>query len=286
MIAGVRVGRHLQTYSKTDFAPRLGFAYDLRGSGRTMLRGGFGMFWNTPLTGTGSSKAQNPPFLLSQVLQSPLLFVPVLSYSSASIQPTPQTGGNSRSSFDPNFRDGYAQQWSLNAQQQLGANYMLEVGYVGSRGRQLVTLVDVNQAPAQVGVTNSNVNRPFFSVNPALGSVTQSQSRGTLDYHALLTRFVRRFSNGLWFTSSYTFGKAIDLSSDTDGISTFPNLYDIGNNRGPSNYDVTHVFTSTWTYTLPFPRRSRSPDGRSAACCWPVPVTRLRCFRARIRSPR
>ena len=255
MIAGVRVGRHLQTYSKTDFAPRLGFAYDLRGSGRTMLRGGFGMFWNTPLTGTGSSKAQNPPFLLSQVLQSPLLFVPVLSYSSASIQPTPQTGGNSRSSFDPNFRDGYAQQWSLNAQQQLGANYMLEVGYVGSRGRQLVTLVDVNQAPAQVGVTNSNVNRPFFSVNPALGSVTQSQSRGTLDYHALLTRFVRRFSNGLWFTSSYTFGKAIDLSSDTDGISTFPNSYDIGNNRGPSNYDVTHVFTSTWTYTLPFPQK-------------------------------
>ena len=222
-IAGVRVGRHLQTYSKTDFAPRLGFAYDLRGSGRTMLRGGFGMFWNTPLTGTGSSKAQNPPFLLSQALQSPLPFVPVLSYSSASVQPTPQTGGNSRSSFDPNFRDGYAQQWSVNVQQQLGTNYMVEVGYVGSRGRQLVTLVDVNQAPAQIGVTNSNINRPFFGVNPALGSVTQSQSRGTLDYHALLTRVVRRFSNGVSFTSSYTFGKAIDLSSDTDGISTFPN---------------------------------------------------------------
>ena len=201
-IAGVNVGRHLQTYSKTDFAPRLGFAYDLRGTGRTMLRGGFGMFWNTPLTGTGSSKGQNPPFLLSQALQGPLQFVPVLSYSSASVQPTPQTGGNSRSSFDPNFRDGYAQQWSVNVQQQLGTNYMFEVGYVGSRGRQLVTLVDVNQAPAQIGVTNPNINRPFFSVNPALGSITQSQSRGTLDYHALLTRFVRRFSNGLSFTSS------------------------------------------------------------------------------------
>ena len=220
-----------------------------------MLRGGFGMFWNTPLTGTGSSKAQNPPFLLSQVLQSPLQFVPVLSYSSASVQPTPQTGGNSRSSFDPNFRDGYAQQWSVNVQQQLGANYMVEVGYVGSRDRQLVTLVDVNQAPAQIGVTNSNINRPFFSVNPALGSISQSQSRGTLDYHALLTRVVRRFSNGVSFTSSYTFGKAIDLSSDTDGTSTFPNWYDLGNNRGPSNYDVTHVLTSTWTYTLPFPRQ-------------------------------
>jgi len=251
-IGGVVVGRHLQTYSKMDFGPRLGFAYDLGGTGRTMLRGGFGVFWNTPLTGTGSSKAQNPPFLLSQALANPLPFVPALSFSSATVQPTPQTGGNSRSSFDPDFRDGYAQQWSVNVQQQLGGNYMFEVGYVGSRARQLVVLVDVNQAPAQLGATNPNVNRPFFPVNPGLASVAQSQSRGTLDYHALLTRFVKRFSNDLWFTSSYTFGKAIDLSSDTDGVAAFPNSYDLGYNRGPASYDATHVFTSTWAYTLPF----------------------------------
>ena len=253
-IGGVRVGRYLQTYSKTDFAPRLGFAYDVRGNGGTMLRGGFGTFWNTPLTGTASSKAQNPPFLLSQALSNPLPFVPVLSFSSAAAQPTPQTGGNSRSSFDANFRDGYAHQWSINVQQQLGANYMVEVGYVGSRARQLVVLVDVNQAPAQLGVTNSNVNRPFFGVNPTLASVAQSQSAGTLDYRALLTRVVRRFADGLWFSSSYTCGRAIDLSSDTDGPAAFPNSYDLGYNRGPANYDVTHVWTSAWTWALPFLR--------------------------------
>jgi hypothetical protein len=218
-----------------------------------MLHGGFGVFWNTPLTGTGSSKAQNPPFLLSQALATPA-FVPTLSFSSATIQPTPQTGGNSRSSFDPDFRDAYAQQWSVNVQQQLGADHMIEIGYVGSQARQLVVLVDVNQAPAQIGVTNSNVNRPFFDVNPSLGTIAQSQSKGTLDYHALLTRVVKRLANGFWFTSSYTFGKAIDLSSDSDGASAFPNSYDLGYNRGPANYDVTHVFTTTWTYTLPFPR--------------------------------
>ncbi len=198
---GVRVGRYLQTYSKTDFAPRLGFAYDVGGTGRMILRGGFGMFWNTPLTGTASSKGQNPPFVLSQFRTSPLPFVPGLDYSAGSAPPTPTTGGNSRSSFDPGFRDGYAQQWSVNVQRQLGASYMFEVGYVGSRGRQLVVIVDVNQAPAQLGVVNSNVNRPFFRVNPALGSVAQSQSRGTLDYHALQARFVRRFSGGLSATS-------------------------------------------------------------------------------------
>ena len=109
---GVKVGRYLQTYSKTDFAPRLGFAYDLRGSGRTMLRGGFGMFWNTPLTGTASSKGQNPPFLLAQALTNPLAVRAELELLECERPPTPETGGNSRSSFDPNFRDGYAQQWS------------------------------------------------------------------------------------------------------------------------------------------------------------------------------
>jgi hypothetical protein len=251
-IGGVTVGRHLQTYSKGDVAPRVGFAFDISGNGRTIIRGGFGKFWNTPLTGTASSKGQLPPFLLVQTLTNPTSFTPSLSYQSAAAQPTPQSGGTTRSSFDPNFRDGYAQQWSLNIQRQLGANYMAEIGYVGSRARQLVVIIDVNQAPASLGVTNPNVNRPFFSVNPALASVNQSQSRGTLDYHALQTRVVRRFSGGTSLSASYTFGKAIDVSSDTDGLTPFPNSYDFEYNRGPANYDVAHVFNATGLYTLPW----------------------------------
>jgi hypothetical protein len=256
LMNGHAVGPYLQSYAKTDFGPRLGFAYDLQGSGRTLLRGGFGMFWNTPLTGTASSKGQNPPFLLAQALANPSPFVPSLSYSSGINPPTPATGGDSRSSFDPNFRDGYAQQWSVNVQQQLGTNYMVEVGYVGSRSRQLVVLVDVNQAPVELGVTNPNINRPFFDINPTLGSVAQSQSRGALDYHALQARLVRRFSGGVSLQMSYTFGKALDLSSDTDGNARFPNSYDLAYNRGPADYDVTHVLTSTWIYALPFARGS------------------------------
>ncbi|OLD19899.1 MAG: hypothetical protein AUJ01_05205 [Acidobacteria bacterium 13_1_40CM_3_65_5] len=63
VINGVDVGRYLQTYSKRDFGPRFGFAYDLTGSGRTIVRGGYGIFWNFTPGGTSSSKAQNPPFL-------------------------------------------------------------------------------------------------------------------------------------------------------------------------------------------------------------------------------
>src|SRR5688572_31389286 len=68
VIDGVNVGRYLQTYSKRDFGPRLGFAYDVRGDARTIIRGGFGMFWNFTPGGTSSSKAQNPPFLQSTAL--------------------------------------------------------------------------------------------------------------------------------------------------------------------------------------------------------------------------
>ena len=63
VINGVKVGRYLQTYGRRDFGPRFGFAYDVSGDGRTIVRGGYGMFWNFTPGGTSSSKAQNPPFL-------------------------------------------------------------------------------------------------------------------------------------------------------------------------------------------------------------------------------
>ena len=67
-MGGVKVGRYLQTYSKGDLGPRFGFAYDVFGTGRTIVRGGVGVFWNFTPGGTSSSKAQNPPFLQSTAL--------------------------------------------------------------------------------------------------------------------------------------------------------------------------------------------------------------------------
>ncbi len=69
-IGGVDVGRYLQTYSKADIGPRLGVAYDLGGDGKTIVRGGFGVFWNFSPGGTSSSKAQNQPFLQAQSLHA------------------------------------------------------------------------------------------------------------------------------------------------------------------------------------------------------------------------
>ncbi len=256
VIAGVKVGRYLQTYSKRDFGPRFGFAYDLTGNGKTTIRGGFGVFWNFSPGGTSSSKAQNQPFLQATALQpnptsygTNLLMRTGLEVPTG-VDPNALPAGNTRSAFDVDFRDAYARQWNLNFQRAFGTNYMTEVAYVGSQGRQMVLKVDINQAPPVVGVTDANVNRPFIATAPALRQVSTSKSIGEVDYHGLLLKFQRRFANNFSFLNSYTFGKSMDFASDNEAGIT--NAYDLQYNRGPSEYDITHTFTSSWIYELPW----------------------------------
>ena len=167
MINGVEVGRYLQTYSKGDLGPRFGFAYDLTGDGKTMVRGGFGVFWNFTPGGTSSSKAQNPPFLQSTSLNAdPTAYGTNLLLKDGlpqppGVDPNRPAAGTTRSIFDINFRDAYARQWNINVQRSFFTNYMLEVAYVGSQGRNMLVKGDPNQAPPVVGVTDSNVNRPY-----------------------------------------------------------------------------------------------------------------------------
>jgi hypothetical protein len=258
VIAGKKVGRYLQTYSKRDFGPRLGFAYDLQGDGKTLIRGGFGIFWNFTPGGTSSSKAQNPPFLQSTALTpAPSGYGTNLLLKDGlppppGVDPNRPPAGSTRSIFDRDFRDGYARQWNLNVQRQLGSNYLVEAAYVGSQGRDMVIKVDINQAPPVVGVTDANVNRPFITLAPAVRSLSQSQSIGTLDYHGLLLKFQRRFANNFSFLNSYTYGKSMDFASDNEAGIT--NTYNLGYNYGPADYDVTHTFSSNWIYEIPWAR--------------------------------
>jgi hypothetical protein len=259
VINGVHVGRYLQTYAKTDFGPRFGFAYDLTGDGRTTIRGGLGVFWNWGVGGTSSSKATNPPFLQTTDIQangggSNLTLSTGLPPPPA-VDPTLRPNGTTRSVFDINYRDQYATNYNVNLQKQLGRDYMIEVAYVGSKGRHLTLKTDQNQAPPIVGVTDQNVNRPFAKISPALRTVGTAESSGTLDYNAFLFKGVKRFSNGFSALVSYTFGKAIDLVSDNDGTVSLTNIFDPSYDRGPANYDVTHTLVASFLYELPFARK-------------------------------
>ena len=255
VINGVNVGRYLQTFSKTDFGPRIGFAYDLTGDGRTILRGGYGLFWNFTPGGTSSSKAQNQPFLQAQSSTTTYGTNILLSNGlppPPGVHPEAAPIGSTRSAFDINFRDGYAHNFNVNVQRQFRVNYMVEVAYSGSRSYNMAIKTDQNQAPPIVGVADPNVNRPYAAADPGLRTVGTLSSTGYLEYNGLLIKFQRRSANHFSFLNSYTFGRGIDLASDNDGTVTLTNIFNPAYNRGPTDYDVTHTFSSSWIYELPW----------------------------------
>jgi hypothetical protein len=255
VINGVEVGRYLQTYGKTDFGPRFGFAYDLTGNGRTIVRGGYGLFWNFTPGGTSSSKAQNQPFLQSQAFTTTFGTNILLAQglpAPPGVHPELAPTGSTRSAFLTDFRDAHAHNFNVNVQRQFGSNYMVEAAYSGSRTVNAALKTDLNQAPPRVGVTDQNVNRPYATISPALRTVGALQSSGYVEYNGLLIKFQRRSANHISFLNSYTFGRAIDLNSDNDGTVTLTNIFDPEYNRGPADYDVTHTFSSNWIYELPW----------------------------------
>src|SRR5204863_7602078 len=107
----VKVGSYMQTYGKPDSGPRFGFAYDVTGNGRTIVRGGYGLFWNFTPCCTSSSKAQIPPFLQAQSTTTSLGTNIVLSNGLAAppgVDPNRAPAGSTRSAFLTNFRDAHA----------------------------------------------------------------------------------------------------------------------------------------------------------------------------------
>jgi hypothetical protein len=252
--------------SMGNIAPRLGFAWDVKGDGRTALRGGIGMFYE-PILGNYYRTYGNrmPPLMQQANIPSPPF-------------PNPLGGQfvvlNRLDLFEFNPDTPLRVQYNLTAQRQLGRDFVVSLGYLGARGYHQVRNVEANQSVPVVQPDGSY----FFPTsasggnpprrNPNFESIRLRTTDGHSWYNGLAASVARRAAQGLQLQLSYTFGKSTDEGSQAIGSGDFANsfqpryAYDAEDNRGRSDYDIRHNLVFNYVYELPL---GKGRDGLAGA---------------------
>lgn len=239
------VSRSTYAPDRNNLAPRVGFAWDVRGDGRWSLRGGYGLFYEIAIVNTQLGLRLNPPLFRVDVAFGDGRNVTMANAfgNLATLIPNLNT-------FQTDFREGYVQQWSMNLQRQLFGNFVVDVGYVGNRGDKLFRQINRNQPLPGPGAVQAR--RPI----PQFGAMNQIASVAKSEYHGFEVRAEKRMSRGMSFLASYTLSRARDDSSAFGGNfsdSNFPqNSRDLAAEWGPSNADAPHRFVLSYLYELPF----------------------------------
>jgi hypothetical protein len=266
-LAGVNgVPRTIINNNFGNYAPRVGFAYDMFGTGKTVLRGGYGIYYFLDRGGIDNQLGQQVPFggsvSYTAAQGDRITFTGAVpndtSDSTAAKTALPLPGFPN---FDPNNPpagiNAFAvqrteklpneQQYDMQVQQQFGAKTVMTVGYVGNKATHLSTGYIYNTNP--LGTPNTTAN-PF----PNLGEVVLNQTDGVSHYNSLQAQLNYRATNSLVLTSSYTWSHNID---DTDGYLGFYAVSPIyyfnhALNKGNSSLDIRNVFVASALYDLPF----------------------------------
>jgi len=232
---------------KNNFAPRVGLAWTLNESGNTVLRAGYGVYYDQASLAPNEGLYFNAPYFDFNLYFS-LRGLP-LTLNDPFPRNFPLALPDTALAFQRDLRTPYMQHWNLNFQQQLGRSRVLEIGYAGSKGTKLLTARDINQPRPS---TLPFVLRP----NPQFDDINLIESRANSNYHSLQVRFQQRLNRGLALLSSYTYSKSIDDASNfftSAGDPNFPqDSLNLRGERGRSNFDVRHRFSSSFTYELPF----------------------------------
>ncbi|MFQ5662626.1 MAG: TonB-dependent receptor domain-containing protein [Terriglobia bacterium] len=243
------------------FAPRLGVAWSPFGHGRTVIRGGIGMFYDLIKQDIYGDVRWLPPFF-DLVLGG---FGPGTFRNLGVILPF---GISVPIQFD--IDQPYALAYNVQIQQELTPNTLLTVGYVGSRGNHLTRSGEAN--PSRIDPATGAHDPALGLLNPNFGSILQIVTDAQSFYNSFQLGLERRFSQGLFFQASYTLSKSIDdasgpfLSDFLSEIGVTQDLFDRKNNRGLSAYDARHNFVFNILYELPFgPGKSFSSDVTGAA---------------------
>ncbi len=267
--AGAGIERGLYKNRGIQFAPRFGFAYDLRGNQSIVIRGGGGIFYDRPQGNAVFDLLTNPPTTLTptfffgqmqtintgQVLLAPPALV---AYDHA---------GNSPTSYS----------FNLGVQYRLPLESVLDVSYVGSLGEHLLQRRNINapsygsayrpgnQDPTQAPNATGSAALPVDFLRPyqGFGNISYIEPASSSNYHSLQTSLNRRFKKGLLLGVTYTWSKALGTQgADLPGINSFGAPRIDTNNRlanyGPQDFDRRHNFNINWVYELPRATRNRT----------------------------
>lgn len=257
-----------------NFAPRIGFSW--APMKRTVLRGGYGIFFNhSNRQGREGLLGFNFPFIIqgdaqiagSNTLKERDAFMRLSTGIPAGfVDPNRVTVANlSRKAQDPFQRTTYVQQWNFGIQQEIAADLLFDIAYVGNRGLKLAAFRNLNQRV----VTFNAQGAPVAGARPLAGSningdVQFLENTGVSNYHSLQTRVEKRFSRGLSTLVSYTWGKALTNAVDHLSTSGAGNGVDVGVFREPQNgldrrseyglaeFDVMHRFVASAVWQIPF----------------------------------
>ncbi len=238
--------------SKNMWAPRLGFAYDLFGDGKTALRAGFGVFYERLRQNNFNFSAGNAfPNITSATQVNGNVNNIDLSVTAAKAAVTPPA----YVVFIPDNTMPVIYSWNLGVQKELQSKFTLDLSYVGNRGTHLMIQRYFNSLPAGTYIKYPTLLASVNSVADALrpfrgfGRLTGIETTGYSSYHAFLTRLSRRFANRFSFNVNYTWSKTMDLvDNDSDTIN---NPFNIRMNWAPAGYDMTHFLAIDYIYDLP-----------------------------------
>lgn len=243
------------------FSPRFGFAF--AATPKTVVRGGFGIFYARPQGNMIFSQVNAPPILLLQQFENGNLSNP--GGAAGVLAPN----GN-LTAIDPGVVNGYNEQFSFGVQREWPRGMLSEVSYVGNLGRHLLRQPNINQIPFALNAANAALptaqQLPSAALYPYAGynNITQYRSDSTSNYHALQARLVKRTGNRM-FTLGYTWSKIL---GDSSGQGDNPENYlDRHYNYGPLSYDRRHAFIATYVWYLP-KGRGWNPALRQAFGGW------------------
>jgi len=246
------VGPLYENPTYTNLSPRTGFAWDVFGDGRTSVRGGYGLYFNTNNHQNLIVTVTNPPFTPRPVIVNPTFPNPPFERAGAiSIRPI---------QFD--LENPRVHVYNANAQREVWGRTVVMVGYAGSRGLHLLRSNDVNTALPVIQPDGT----PFFPAgtprqNTAFSTIELKSSDGDSWYNALILDVRRRWDHGLSAQSSYTYSKSEDttqastfFSDATNGTTSAMPEYVPGYNKGLSDFDVRHNWVMNLSWDLPFAR--------------------------------